>query len=489
MLKIYFGIEVGDVMAERITKRETDYSKWYTDIIIQGKLADYSPVKGCMVIRPNGYALWEKMQKYLDDMFKETGHVNAYFPLFIPESFMEKEAEHVEGFSPECAVVTHGGGAQLEEKLYIRPTSETIIWSMYKKWIMSYRDLPILINQWANVVRWEMRTRLFLRTTEFLWQEGHTAHATYDEAEEETLKILEVYRKFAEDYMAIPVLIGKKSEAEKFAGAKHTYCIEAMMQDKKALQSGTSHNLGQNFAKAFDVKFQDKDGSLNHVWATSWGVSTRLIGALIMVHSDDNGLVLPPKMATNQIVIIPIWKSDDQKEKVLELAQNIKQDLCQDCSVILDDRDQYKPGYKYSEWELQGIPLRIEIGPRDVENNQVVVVRRDTKEKIFVPVIELRNKINNLLVVMQKEMMDKAKVMREQFTFNIDNYNEFKKVIDEPGGFLNSFWCGSAKCEQKVKDDTKATIRLIPFEQENEHGECVVCGENSEGRVVFAKAY
>ena len=355
-------------MAERITKRETDYSKWYTDIIIQGKLADYSPVKGCMVIRPIGYALWEKMQKYLDDMFKETGHVNAYFPLFIPESFMEKEAEHVAGFSPECAVVTHGGGAKLEENLYVRPTSETMIWSMYKKWIMSYRDLPILINQWANVVRWEMRTRLFLRTTEFLWQEGHTAHATYDEAEEETLKILEIYRKFAEEYMAMPVLIGKKSEAEKFAGAKHTYTIEAMMQDKKALQSGTSHNLGQNFAKAFDVKFQDKDGSLNHVWATSWGVSTRLIGALIMVHSDDNGLVLPPKMATNQIVIIPIWKSDDQKDKVLELANTIKQDLSQDCSVILDDRDQYKPGYKFSEWELQGIPLRIEIGPRDVDS-------------------------------------------------------------------------------------------------------------------------
>jgi prolyl-tRNA synthetase len=476
-------------MAERITKRETDYSKWYTDIIIQGKLADYSPVKGCMVIRPNGYAIWEKMQKYLDNMFKETGHVNAYFPLFIPESFMEKEAEHVEGFAPECAVVTHGGGAKLEENLYVRPTSETIIWSMYKKWIMSYRDLPILINQWANVVRWEMRTRLFLRTTEFLWQEGHTAHATYEEAEEETLKILEVYRRFAEDYLAIPVLIGKKSESEKFAGAKHTYCIEAMMQDKKALQSGTSHNLGQNFAKAFDVKFQDKDGALNHVWATSWGVSTRLIGALIMVHSDDNGLVLPPKMATNQVVIIPIWKSDDQKEQVMNLGNSIKQDLYQDCSVILDDRDQYKPGYKFSEWELQGIPLRIEIGPRDVENNQVVVVRRDTKEKIFVPVIELRNKINNLLVVMQKEMYDKAKALREEYTFMIDDYNEFKKVIDEPGGFLNSHWCGSAECEQKVKDDTKATIRLIPFEQKNEQGKCLVCGENSEGRVVFAKSY
>ncbi len=476
-------------MAERITKRENDYSKWYTDVIIQGKLADYSPVKGCMVIRPNGYQLWEKMQKYLDDMFKETGHVNAYFPLFIPESFMQKEAEHVEGFSPECAVVTKGGGSELEEPLYVRPTSETIIWSMYKKWIMSYRDLPILINQWANVVRWEMRTRLFLRTTEFLWQEGHTAHETYDEAEEETLKILEIYRRFAEEYMAIPVLIGKKSESEKFAGAKHTYCIEAMMQDKKALQSGTSHNLGQNFAKAFDVKFQGKDGSLNHVWATSWGVSTRLIGALIMVHSDDNGLVLPPKMATNQIVIIPIWKSDDQKLKVLEVAQQIARDLRIDNNVILDDRDQYKPGYKYAEWELQGIPIRIEIGPRDVENNQVVVVRRDTREKNFIPIIELRNKINNLIVVIQNEMFERAKKLRNDFTFDIDDYEEFKQKIDDPGGFYNAYWCGSEECESKVKDDTKATIRLIPFAHAKQKGKCLVCGDESDSRVVFAKAY
>jgi len=476
-------------MAERLTKRETDYSKWYTDLIIQGKLADYSPVKGCMVIRPNGYALWEKMHKYLDDMFKETGHVNAYFPLFIPESFMEKEAEHVEGFSPECAVVTHGGGSKLEENLYVRPTSETIIWSMYKKWIMSYRDLPILINQWANVVRWEMRTRLFLRTTEFLWQEGHTAHATYEEAEEETLKILEIYKKFAEDYMAIPVLVGKKSEAEKFAGAKHTYCIEAMMQDKKALQSGTSHNLGQNFAKAFDVKYQDKDGSLNHVWATSWGVSTRLIGALIMVHSDDNGLVLPPKMATNQVVIIPIWKSDEEKDKVISLSEKIITELKKDNNVLLDDREQYNPGYKFTEWELQGIPLRIEIGPRDVENGQVVVVRRDTKEKSFIPVTDLRNKISEMLVVMHNDMLNKAKKMRDEFTFDIDDYDEFKQKINEPGGFFNMHWCGSAECELKVKEDTKATIRLIPLEKREEQGKCIICGNESEGRVVFAKAY
>jgi prolyl-tRNA synthetase len=416
---------------------------------------------------------------------------------------LSKEASHIDGFAKECAVVTHyrlknaedGSGvvvdpdAKLEEELIVRPTSETIIWNSYKNWIQSYRDLPILINQWANVVRWEMRTRLFLRTTEFLWQEGHTAHATYEEAEEETVKILDVYRRFAEEFMAMPVLIGKKTEAEKFAGAKHTYCIEAMMQDKKALQSGTSHNLGQNFAKAFDVKFQDKEGKLNYVWATSWGVSTRLIGALIMVHSDDNGLVLPPKMATNPVVIIPIWKSDVQKEQILELANTIKKDLNQDFNVILDDREQYKPGYKYSEWELQGIPLRIEIGPKDVEKKQVVVVRRDTREKIFVPVIELRNKINNLLVVMQQEMFEKAKTMREEFTFEIDDYKEFKNVIDNPGGFLKSHWCGSDNCEQKVKDETKATIRLIPFEKQNEKGKCIVCGNESTGRVIFAKAY
>ncbi len=476
-------------VAERLTKREVDYSRWYTDIIIQGKLADYSPVKGCMVIRPNGYAIWEKIQGYLDQMLKDSGHVNAYFPLFIPESFMKKEAEHVEGFSPECAVVTHGGGAELEEKLYIRPTSETIIWSMYKKWIMSYRDLPILINQWANVVRWEMRTRLFLRTTEFLWQEGHTAHATYDEAEEETKLILEIYRKFAEEYLAISVLVGKKSEAERFAGALHTYCIEAMMQDKKALQSGTSHNLGQNFAKAFDVKFQDKDGDLQGVWATSWGVSTRLIGALIMAHSDDRGLVLPPKMATNQVVIVPIWKSDDEKSQVLNFSDKIYQELKEDVGIILDDRDQFKPGYKFTEWELQGIPVRIEIGPRDEDKKQAVVVRRDKREKIFIPADELRNKINSLLVTMQKDLLEKSRAFREENTHSIDNYDDFKQQIENPGGFFNAYWCGSAECEQKIKDETKATIRLIPFEQPDESGKCILCSAESQGRVIFARAY
>ena len=476
-------------MAQRITKRSDDYSRWYTDVVIQCKMADYSPVKGCMVIRPNGYAVWEKLQRQLDDMFKESGHVNAYFPLFIPESFMEKEAEHVEGFSPECAVVTHGGGQKLEENLYIRPTSETIIWSMYKKWIMSYRDLPILINQWANVVRWEMRTRLFLRTTEFLWQEGHTAHETYDQAEEETKLILEIYRKFAEEYLAIPVLVGKKSESEKFAGALHTYCIEAMMQDKKALQSGTSHNLGQNFAKAFDVKFQDKEGKLQHVWATSCGVSTRLIGALIMTHSDDNGLVLPPKMATNQIVIIPIWRSDDEKSRVQKFSAKIHEDLRQDYQVILDDREQYKPGYKFTEWEMQGIPLRIEIGPKDVEKNQVVIVYRDTKEKTFFELGDLRNKIADELVTMQKRIYDRAKTMLVDNTFEISDYEKFKQEVDSQGGFFEAFWCGSRECEDKIKEDTKATIRLIPFDQPDKQGKCLYCGSDSLEKVVFAKAY
>jgi prolyl-tRNA synthetase len=476
-------------MAERITRRDEDYSRWYTDVIIQGKLADYSPVKGCMVIRPNGYALWEKIQGYLDGMFKESGHVNAYFPLFIPESFMQKEAEHVKGFSPECAVVTHGGGVRLEENLYIRPTSETIIWSMYKKWIMSYRDLPLLINQWANVVRWEMRTRLFLRTTEFLWQEGHTAHATYEEAEEETRIILEIYRKFAEEYLAIPVITGKKTESEKFAGALHTYAIEAMMQDKKALQSGTSHNLGQNFAKAFDVKFQDKDGSVKTVWATSWGVSTRLIGALIMAHSDDNGLVLPPKMAAKQLVIVPIWRKQEEKSQVLSFAEKIKAELGKDYTVIFDDREQFKPGFKYAEWELQGIPLRIEIGPKDEALKQVVIVRRDNREKTIHTGEKIRNKIDGQLVTMQKEMFDKALKFREANTFDVDGYDQFKAQIESPGGFLRCHWCGSERCEEKIKEDTKATIRIIPFKQEADKGVCIYCGDKSPARVVFARAY
>ncbi len=475
-------------MADRITPRHVDYNRWYTDVIIQGKLADYSPVKGCMVIRPNGYAIWESIQQTLDKMFKDSGHVNAYFPMFIPESFMKKEAEHVEGFAPECAVVTHGGGEKLEEPLFVRPTSETIIWSMYKKWIMSYRDLPILINQWANVVRWELRTRLFLRTTEFLWQEGHTAHATFEEAEEETLKILEIYRTFAEDYMAMPVLTGRKTESEKFAGAVHTYSIEAMMQDGKALQAGTSHNLGQNFAKAFDVKFQDKDGQLKYVYATSWGVSTRLIGALIMTHGDDNGIIIPPKLAQTQMVIVPIWK-EDSRAKVLEFSNNIFSQLKSKFSVKLDDREQYKPGYKYIEWEMIGVPLRIEIGPRDVENNQVVLVRRDNREKIPTPVNQLIKKIDETLSTIQSDLYKKALKFREENTYTCDDYNEFKNILEEKSGFIQAHWCGSVKCEEQVKEETKATIRTIPFDREEEKGKCIVCGSSSNGRVIFAKAY
>ncbi len=474
-------------MAERITPRDKDYSRWYTDVILQAKLADYSPVKGCMVIRPNGYAIWEKIQHILDGMFKATGHVNAYFPLFIPESFMKKEAEHVEGFAPEAAVVTHGGGEELEEPLYVRPTSETIIWSMYKKWIMSYRDLPILINQWANVVRWEMRTRLFLRTTEFLWQEGHTAHATREEAEEETLRILEIYRKFAEEYMAMPVIVGRKTENEKFAGAVNTYSIEAMMQDKKALQAGTSHYLGINFAKAFDVKFQDKDGELKYVHATSWGVSTRLIGALIMTHGDDDGLIIPPRLAPVQIVIVPIWK-EATRATVLEYSERVYAQLKERFSVKLDDRDQYKPGYKFAEWELQGVPLRVEIGPRDVENNQLVLARRDTREKIPVALNEMVPKIEALLEDIQQSLFNRALQMRQENTFTLDDYHEFKEVL-EKGAFIRAHWCGSGECELKIKEETKATIRNIPFDEPEEEGKCIYCGNPSSRRVIFARAY
>ncbi len=476
-------------MAEKITPRHVDYSRWYTDVVLQAKLADYSPVKGAMVIRPNGYAIWEMIRQNLDRMFKESGHVNAYFPLLIPESFMQKEAEHVEGVSPECAVVTIGGGQKLEEPLYIRPTSETIIWAMYKKWIMSYRDLPILINQWANVLRWEMRTRLFLRTSEFLWQEGHTAHATYEEAEEETLKILDIYKKMAEEYLAIPVIVGRKTEAEKFAGAEHTYSIEAMMQDRKALQAGTSHNLGQNFAKAFDVQFQDQDGNLQYVYATSWGVSTRLIGALIMAHSDDRGLVLPPRLAQRPVVIVPIWRSAEEKAAVIKYADEIFSELKTQYRVIFDDREQYKPGFKFADWELQGIPIRLEIGPKDVAKNAVVLVRRDTMDKQFVARKGILQTVTEQLEQMQKDMLSRALKFREDNTFRIDDYSEFKKIVEGDGGFIESHWCGDAACETQVKEETKATIRNIPFGQDKEIGKCLVCGKESQGRVVFAKAY
>jgi len=479
----------------KLTPRSSDYSQWYLDIVLNAKLADYSDVRGCMVIRPNGYAIWEKMQAALDTMFKETGHVNAYFPLFIPESFMKKEAEHIEGFAPECAVVTHGGGEELTEKLYVRPTSETIIWSTYKKWIQSYRDLPLLINQWANVVRWELRTRLFLRTAEFLWQEGHTAHATEQEAKEEVLRMIEVYRRFAEEYMALPVIVGRKTESEKFAGAKETYCIEAMMQDGKALQSGTSHHLGQNFAKAFDCKFQNKDGELEYVWATSWGVSTRLIGALIMAHSDDKGLVLPPKLASRQLVIVPIIKGDTKTlvlEKSNELLKLLK---ANGIAAFLDDSDQQTPGWKFAEYELQGVPLRLEIGTKDIEKNQCVIARRDTGEKLSFPLDSaLPEKIKNLLNDIQNNLFARALAYRTEKTKEVKTYDEFKAQVEQ--GFAIAHWDGTAETEAKIKEETKATIRCIPTDEAfiqqynlREEGKCIYSGKPSHMKVVFAKAY
>ncbi|MFP4362686.1 MAG: proline--tRNA ligase [Spirochaetia bacterium] len=476
-------------MAEQITPRSENYSQWYVDIVLKAKLADYSPVKGCMVIRPRGYALWERIQQTLDSMFKETGHTNAYFPLLIPEGFIKKEAEHVEGFAPELAVVTHGGGDELDEPLVIRPTSETIIWSMYKKWIQSYRDLPLLINQWANVMRWEKRTRLFLRTTEFLWQEGHTAHETPEEAQEETLKMLEVYRRFAEEYLAVPVLTGVKSESEKFAGAVETYAIEAMMQDKKALQAGTSHNLGQNFAKAFDVTYQTKDGTLDHVWATSWGVSTRLVGALIMAHSDDKGLVVPPKLAPTEVVLVPIYKNKN-KEEVLEYSDALYKELKGVFRVEYDYDDQNSPGWKFAEYEMLGVPVRIEIGPRDMKEKKVVLVRRDTGAKIFCPIGEVKTKIRELLDDIQNGLYEKALKFREDNTYTVSEYSEFKEKINSEGGFIWSPWCGSGECEAKIKEDTKATIRVLPKQGEGPEDEsCIICGEKAKHLAVFAKSY
>ncbi len=477
-------------MAKGITKRSEDYSKWYLDVIAAAELAEHSAVRGCMVIKPTGYALWENIQRALDKMFKDTGHENAYFPLFIPESFLKKEADHVEGFAPELAVVTHGGGKKLEEPLVVRPTSETIIWSTYAKWIQSYRDLPILINQWANVVRWEMRTRLFLRTAEFLWQEGHTAHATEQEAIDETLLILDVYKTFAQEYLAAPVFTGVKTAAERFAGAIDTYCIEAMMQDKKALQGGTSHYLGQNFAKAFDVTFQDENAENQYVYATSWGVSTRLIGALIMMHSDDSGLVIPPKLAPTKVVFIPIWRDDEQmammKAKVAELTDGWKDKI----DFKIDDRENYRPGYKFNQWEKKGIPIRIELGPKDVENNQVVLVRRDTNEKMIVPQDGLFERVAALLETIQQDMFNRALEHRTANTFDEDDFEVFKEKIEDPGGFFWVHWCGSAECEQKFQDTSKATIRLIPTDDsKKEDGHCIVCGEHSETRVLVAKSY
>ena len=477
-------------MTKGITSKEQDYSAWYNDIVLKAEMADYAPVKGCMVIRPHGYAIWEKIQKGLDDMFKETGHENAYFPLLIPESYIKKEAEHVKGFSPELAVVTRAGGKELEEPLVIRPTSETIIWSMYKNWIQSYRDLPLLINQWANVIRWEMRTRLFLRTTEFLWQEGHTAHATAKEAEEETLRMLEVYRTFAEEFMAMPVLTGKKTDAQKFAGAVDTYSIEAMMGDKKALQAGTSHYLGQNFAKAFEVKFQNEDNVEEFVYATSWGVSTRLIGALVMTHSDNKGLVLPPKLSPFETIIIPIMKTPEEESAVRPFVDKLT-DMLKSNGVTykVDDRSNVSPGWKFNEWELKGIPLRIEVGPRDVKENSIVVVRRDDSVKESLPLEGFGEKSKKILGDIQTGLFNKAKAFREENTNKIDSYEDLKEYFTSNKGFALSYWCGSSECEGEVQQETKATIRVIPFDQPGEKGKCIKCGKESDTEVVFAKAY
>lgn len=476
-------------MAEKITSRSDNYSDWYVELVTRAQLADYSPVKGCMVIRPRGYAMWELLQRDLDDRFKASGHENAYFPLFIPMSFITKEKEHVEGFSPELAVVTHAGGEELEEPIVVRPTSETIIWSMYKKWIQSYRDLPILINQWANVVRWEKRTRLFLRTTEFLWQEGHTAHETKDEAVEETLRILDIYKNFAEETLAIPVISGIKSESEKFAGAVDTYAIEALMQDGKSLQAGTSHFLGQNFAKAFDVKYQDRDLALAHVWATSWGVSTRLIGGVIMTHSDDNGLIVPPKIAPQQAVIIPIFKGES-KSTVLEMAHKLKKDLSKSLRVAIDDDDNNSTGWKYAEWELRGVPVRIELGPKDIEKKQVMLVRRDTREKIAVPLSEVASTLNTLLDTIQKDLLEKARRFRDEHTHSIDNLSDFiQQINSDIPGYIIAPWDGTIESEQAIKETTKATIRIILEEKPPLHALCIQSAKPATHMVVFAKAY
>jgi prolyl-tRNA synthetase len=491
-------------MAKGLTSRAENYSEWYNELVKKADLAENSPVRGCMIIKPYGYSIWEKMQRALDDMFKETGHTNAYFPLFIPKSYLSKEASHVEGFAKECAVVTHyrlkndpnGGGvivdpdAKLEEELIIRPTSETVIWSAYKNWVQSYRDLPLLINQWANVVRWEMRTRLFLRTAEFLWQEGHTAHATADEAVAETRQMLDVYATFAEEWMAMPVVKGVKSPNERFAGAEDTYCIEALMQDGKALQAGTSHFLGQNFAKAFDVKFQSKEGGLEYVWGTSWGVSTRLMGALIMAHSDDEGLVLPPKLAPIQVVIVPIYKGEEQLQAIEEVVNPLVKELkTLGISVKFDHSDKQSPGYKFAEYELKGVPVRLAIGARDLAAGTVEVARRDTKEKKTYDLVGIAPKINDLLNEIQENIYNKAYKFRAENTTKVDTWEEFNKVLDGPGGFVLAHWDGTAETEDKIKEASKATIRCIPYDAIEEAGKCIFTGSPSNKRVIFARAY
>jgi prolyl-tRNA synthetase len=486
---------------KKLTTRAEDFSAWYNELVLRSELADYSPVKGSMVIRPNGYGIWERMQRALDDAFKATGHQNAYFPLFIPQSFLQKEAQHVEGFAPELAVVTHGGGKELEEPLVVRPTSETIIYHMFAKWVQSYRDLPILMNQWANVVRWEMRTRLFLRTLEFLWQEGHTAHATEAEAEEEARRMLGVYRDFMEGFIAMPVVTGQKTDSERFAGALRTYSCEAMMQDNKALQAGTSHNLGQNFSKAFDLKFQAENGEMAFAWNTSWGVSTRMVGGLVMTHSDDNGLVCPPKLAPIEVVIIPIWKSDEERARMIDAAQKVKTELTawtgrgasDRLRVHLDARDGIRSGAKYYEWELKGVPLRLEIGPKDLEKGSVFSARRDTRAKAALPMAGLPEAVAKLLETIQNDLLAAAKARREANTHrNVTSYAQFKEIIDGPGGFVYAGWNGDPAVEAKVKEETKATIRVIPdpeFRSPTPPAKCLVTGEPAKHEVVWAKAY
>jgi prolyl-tRNA synthetase len=477
-------------MAQKVTPRSKDYSRWYTDVIQKAELADYAPVKGCMVIRPYGYTLWENIQQGLDRRFKATGHVNAYFPLFIPESFIKKEAEHVEGFSPELAVVTHGGGKKLDEPLIVRPTSETIINAMYAKWVRSWRDLPILINQWCNVVRWEMRTRLFLRTTEFLWQEGHTAHATHEEAEEEALRMLDVYADFAENDAAIPVFKGRKSDAERFAGAVRSYTIEAMMGDKRALQAGTSHNLGDNFARAFGTQYLDQNNELRYVHQTSWGVSTRMVGAVVMVHGDDHGLILPPKLAPYQMVIVPIWHDEEEKAQVLASAETITGELGGTVRYKVDDREEYSPGWKFNDWEMRGVPLRIELGPKDVAKAQVTLARRDVggrEGKSAVPMEGLVGRVQEMLDEIQANLFAQALKFRDDHTSEPTDYEEFKVAVEN--GFARSYWCGSAECEATIKDETKATIRCIPFDQDGKRGNCIYCGQEATEKAIFARAY
>lgn len=504
-LPTYFKGNNYTKMGKELPNRSDDYSLWYNELVRKADLAEHSDVRGCMVIKPYGYSIWEKMQQALDTMFKETGHVNAYFPLFVPKSMFEAEEQNAEGFAKECAIVTHyrlkndpdkkgklmvDPEAKLEEELVVRPTSEAIIWPTYKKWIQSYRDLPILINQWANVVRWEMRTRLFLRTAEFLWQEGHTAHATRDEAVQETLQMLDVYATFAETFMAMPVIKGRKSEGEKFPGAVDTYCIEAMMQDGKALQAGTSHFLGQNFAHAFDVKFAGKDGKLDYVWGTSWGVSTRLMGALIMAHSDDDGLVLPPKLAPIHVVIVPIFRTEEELTKITEKVTEIMQALRKHgLSVKFDDRDTHKPGFKFAEWELKGVPVRLAIGPRDLESGTVEVARRDTKEKQVMAMDQIAEKIPALLTSIQETIYAKALAFREAHITEVNSFDELKRVLDETGGFVSAHWDGTPETEAAIKEKTKATIRCIPLQATEEEGVCIFSGKPSARRVLFARAY